>query len=238
MIGSALKFLYGSTPAEFKSEFDLSESVERLRAATKRSALGVLAQQAAAGRVSESRVRLQRVIPMFGNSFKPFFIGRFEQRGGGVFLAGRFTMLFLAKAFMTVWFGLLLIFALMSVTLAPAKQGNTVAMLLGALGMFGAGIALVAVGKWFARNDVVWLSKLFQTTLSPGTINDTSIATAQSVSLAPGSSSAPTSFSRYAALVLLLMGLMNLWFAGPVGNAFYRGIVSGWHRGSRSLRDG
>jgi hypothetical protein len=58
--------------------------VTRLQAATRRSAFGVLGQQAAAGPVGESRVRLQRVIPMVGNSFKPFFLGRFEARDDGV----------------------------------------------------------------------------------------------------------------------------------------------------------
>jgi len=34
------RFLYGSTPAEFKSAFGMQESAARLRAATRRSAFG------------------------------------------------------------------------------------------------------------------------------------------------------------------------------------------------------
>jgi hypothetical protein len=43
--------------------------------------------------------------PDGGNSFKPFFFGRFEARGDGVYLTGRFTMLGFVKAFMTLWLG-------------------------------------------------------------------------------------------------------------------------------------
>lgn len=50
MIQSVRQFLYGSTPAEFKSAFSLEESVERLRAATKRSSFSALAQSAAVSR--------------------------------------------------------------------------------------------------------------------------------------------------------------------------------------------
>jgi hypothetical protein len=46
------------------NDFGLGESVAHLRAAAKRSASGVLAEPAASGPVSESRVRLQRVIPL------------------------------------------------------------------------------------------------------------------------------------------------------------------------------
>ena len=125
MIQTMLGFNYGSTPAEFKSAFGLSESVIRLRAATRRSAFGVLAQQAAAGPVSESRVRLQRVIPMVGNSFKPFFFGRFEARGDGVYLTGRFTMLGFVKAFMTLWLGgVLAIGIAFAVTVITTHHGD------------------------------------------------------------------------------------------------------------------
>jgi hypothetical protein len=49
---------------------------------------------------------------MVGNSFKPFFFGRFEVRGDEVYLTGRFTMLGLVKAFMTFWFGGVLAFGI------------------------------------------------------------------------------------------------------------------------------
>ena len=53
------RLLYESTPAEFRSTFGLEESVERLRAATKRSVFSSLGETAAVGKVSEQGVRLQ-----------------------------------------------------------------------------------------------------------------------------------------------------------------------------------
>ena len=160
MIRTLLGFIYSSIPAEFKSTYGLTESVTRLRAATRRSAFGVLGQQAAAGPVSESRVRLQRVIPMVGNSFKPFFFGRFEVRGDGVYLTGRFTMLGLVKAFMTFWFGSVLAFGVaLAISEINIHGGHWLPALSG-LVMFGAGVGLVGFGKWLAINDVAWLSNI------------------------------------------------------------------------------
>jgi hypothetical protein len=158
------RLLYESTPAEFRSAFGLEESVERLRAATKRSVFSALSEPAAVGKVSERSVRLQRAIPMVGNSFKPFFLGRFESTDGKVVLVGRFTMLPITKVFMTFWFGFVtltsaaFLFGANSTIRAPAT--------LAPFGMIGAGIAMVSFGKWLARNDVAWLSEVIEGALA------------------------------------------------------------------------
>jgi hypothetical protein len=76
MLTRVFNFLFGNVPVQFPSEFPLSESVARLRARTKRSVFVSLFERSAAGPVTGSRVRLQRVIPLFGNSFKPIFVER------------------------------------------------------------------------------------------------------------------------------------------------------------------
>src|SRR5437016_14676948 len=98
MIGWFLDLIYGSYRAEFESDFDLPESVRRLSAATSRSVFSALTHQAAAGKVSESRVSLQRVIPFFGNGMKPFFFGKFDVRDGRTILSGQFTLHWFVKA--------------------------------------------------------------------------------------------------------------------------------------------
>ena len=70
------RLLYESTPAEFRSSFGLGESVERLRAATKRSVFSARGETAPAGKVSETTVRLQRVVPMVGKAVMVGVIGR------------------------------------------------------------------------------------------------------------------------------------------------------------------
>lgn len=208
MIQTLLAFIYGSVSAEFRSSYGLSESVTRLRAATRRHAFGVLAEQAAAGTVSESRVRLQRVIPMVGNSFKPFFFGRFELRHDGVYLTGGFTMLALVKVFMTVWFGVVLAAGIAFV----ATQQPRPPLILGELGMLGAGVALVALGKWFARNDIAWLSNFIRSALGAPPVIETMHPYAAATSMNQTTSAVPVVL-RLTALILVFSGVMGIWSA-------------------------
>jgi hypothetical protein len=158
--------LYGSTPAEFVSAYGLSESVERLAAATKRSVFSSWGETSAVGKVSESQVRLQRVIPMVNNSFKPFFFGRFEVRDGVTVLSGRFALTLFVKIFMTVWFGMLLLIGGGILVSAVKAQGSAPPLvLIQPLLMVGGGVLLVAFGKWLSRHDVAWLSSVIERAL-------------------------------------------------------------------------
>jgi hypothetical protein len=153
------RLLYESTPAKFRSAYSVAESVERLQAATKRSAFSAIGEAAAVGKVSQDGVRLQRVTPMVRNSFKPFFVGRFESRDGATLLIGRFGMSLFTKIFMTFWLGMVALFAVgflagsLNATVSYPRQ-----IVMGPFLMLIAGLGLVALGKWFARNDVAWLS--------------------------------------------------------------------------------
>jgi hypothetical protein len=126
-----------------------------------------MAETTGVGKVSEEAVRLQRVIPMVGNSFKPFFFGRFEARGNVTVLVGKFTMLPAVKIFMSFWFGMCGVFAGAALLgkFRPQAPHATLFLLQPFL-MIGAGIAVVGAGKWFARNDVVWLSELIKSAMS------------------------------------------------------------------------
>ena len=222
MIQTLWAILYGSTPAEFKSDYSLTESIARLRAATRRSVFKALAGPAAVGRVTESSVRLQRVIPMVGNSFKPFFIGRFETRDDGVYLAGKFSMLLFVKAFMTVWFGACLAFTFLPAIVTYRTHGAPWWFSLGSLGMFGAGLGFVALCKWFARNDVAWLSDVIGSALTKPTAARPSSAIAASL---PVRTSARPIVLIVTAACLLLMGLAGL-LAAATGISSYQAVPS------------
>jgi hypothetical protein len=155
-----------ATSVEFQSAFGLAESVGRLKAATRRSVFFAMAREAAVGRVSAQRVVLQRAIPMFGNSFKPFFVGKFIEHDGRVFLVGQFRMLWFVRVFMTFWFGMIALMALLSATGAPASSHNRWFSFLGAIVMATAGLALVTLGKWLSRNDPAWISGVIAGALS------------------------------------------------------------------------
>ena len=161
MIHYLRDLLYESTPAEFRSAYSIAESVERLRAATKRSSFAAIGEAAAVGKVSPDSVRLQRVTPMVRNSFKPFYVGRFESRDGATLLTGRFGMSLFTKIFMTFWLGMVALFGVgflvgsLNATASYPRQ-----IVIAPFLMLVAGIGLVALGKWFARNDVAWLTEV------------------------------------------------------------------------------
>jgi hypothetical protein len=169
MIREFIGLWRSSAPAEFESPFGSAETLERLQAATRRS--GFSARARLVGTVAESRVSLQRAIPMVGNSLKPFFRGRFIERDGVVLLAGRFTMHPFAKAFMTFWFGGVGCLTLLMVVYSRATLGPLVGF-----GMIIAGIALVTVGKWHARNDEAWLSEAIRGALCPRAFSSAPVA--------------------------------------------------------------
>ena len=163
--------LFESTPAEFHSDYSLDESVQHLAAVTSRWGLS-MSQTQAVGKVSADKVRLQRVIPMVRNSFKPFFTGHFETRDGRTVLTGHFAIPIAARIFMVIWLTMATLFTL--AVLAGDRRSaheNPAWLPLFALLFPAAGIGLIVLGKWFARNDVTWLSDVMTRALStPGDI--------------------------------------------------------------------
>ena len=115
MIKKLDTFLFENIPFSCESKFSLEDSVFRLRENTKRSVFSSLFKQKAAGRVSSSKVSLQRVIPFFGNSFKPIFVGKFKEEKGRVYLEGKFTTFLLSKIFMAVWFSFALLWTVIAI---------------------------------------------------------------------------------------------------------------------------
>ena len=208
------RLLYESTPAEFRSSFGLAESVERLRAATKRSVFSALGDTAAVGKVSDTVVRLQRVIPMVGNAFKPFFLGRFEIRDGVTVLVGRFSLLTIVKVFMTFWLGMAFVFA-GGMLLGNFSSPNRVPPFLAfqPFLLLGFGIALVAVGKWLARNDVAWLSSVIE-----GALGEAGKSGATNALANADSGAVPTTL-KVVSIVLAVSGAMALlghFLPGPL----------------------
>lgn len=153
---------------EFESAFPLAESVDRLKAATRRWTFSrsALAHESAVGRVSTQRVALQRVIPMFSNSFNPFFIGQFVERDERVFLVGQFRMLWFVRIFFTFWLAAAAVATLSMAVLSntsPLRRSHD--LMFGAI-MLAAALALFGFGRWLSRNDPAWLSQVIQNALS------------------------------------------------------------------------
>lgn len=159
-------FLYGATPASYDSPYPLQEAVDRLRAASKPSLWDALSSEAAVGKVSQDHVLLQRAIPLVGNSFKPFFIGRFEPTARGSRLVGHFTMHRSVKVLNTFWFGFCLLWTVLALA-AAVSSGSLESWYfpLFGVGLLVAGVLMVELGRWFARNDPAWLTDVITNAL-------------------------------------------------------------------------
>jgi hypothetical protein len=159
--------LFGGIPVRFASAYPLETSIERLRSRTRKSPFGGLFQEGVAGRVSEEKVSLRRVIPFFSNGFKPVFKGRFKREANGVVLEGQFTKFFVTKIVMGFSFGFVVLWTLLSCVIAlgtalmPDKSlGVSLTIffpLIGASTLI-AGYALVRLGAPWSRNDIAYLS--------------------------------------------------------------------------------
>jgi hypothetical protein len=147
MLEKIESFLFGNIPFSCGSNYSLEESVIRLRENTKRSVFSSIFIQKAAGKVSASKVRLQRVIPFFGNSFKPIFVGKFEERKGGIYLEGKFTTLMLSKIFTTVCFGFAFFWSVLAILQLANKFSTQADRLHIGLFLFPlAGFAFICIG--------------------------------------------------------------------------------------------
>jgi hypothetical protein len=155
---SFFDLLYGGIPAHFESAFGLDESVERLSAVTRDFPI-FTRQLVAMGEVSRYYVSLQRP-QSFRNGFAPHFEGEFREIDGRVQLTGRFTLISFAKTFMTIWFGITILFLV--VALRQMRGG----VLLMTMALFACGILGLGMSREGWRNDISWLSRLIQDALS------------------------------------------------------------------------
>jgi hypothetical protein len=165
MVRWFFSLIYGAVPAHFASRHSVRESVSRLARFVKPSIFQNLSEQRAVGTVTEEKVSIQRVIPLVGNAWKPFFIGSFKPIGDKAILTGRFTFSPWVKVLMSIWFGFIALWTVLATVAVITRSPSDRWFPLFGVAMFGAGIALVCLGKWFARNDIAWLSRVISDAL-------------------------------------------------------------------------
>jgi hypothetical protein len=156
------------------------------------------------------------VIPLAGNSLKPFFRGRFIEKNGRAILIGHFSIHWLAKVLIAVWFFLLIIVSVfLGFEVAIDPRAPWIVALF-APGMFVGGIGMVWLGTWFARNDVAWLSDVIVGALrTPGS----------SESIVSRERRAKEKLRRRLAMTIVvpallgLLGMLTLWVAASGGHS-------------------
>ena len=75
-------------------------------------------------------------------------------------------MHWMVKLFMSFWFGFCILWTLLALAIVVAKPAEAWLFPLAGIGMLLAGTAMVMLGKWFARNDVRYLSKVINEALA------------------------------------------------------------------------
>ena len=159
---NVFRSLFFKRQAVFVSPLTTSEAISRLRAATSGTFLASVVHEKVAGKVTEAKVVLRRDIPFVGNSFKPYFIGRFEQERGETILRGAFKVHLLVRAFMAYWFGFCILWTAIATFALFAKPTELWFFPLAGVGMLLAGTGFVWLGQWFARNDEAVISSVIK----------------------------------------------------------------------------
>ncbi|MFC1751423.1 hypothetical protein ACFL2V_21835 [Pseudomonadota bacterium] len=152
-----IQLIYHSEPFEMSFDLPLKKAVDRLHSKVGRTAFSCLLSQGMVGSVSEEKVHVQRVIPMVQNSFKPVFVGSFRQEGDKTVLSGVLRFSRFNQVSMSIWFGFIILWILISLVFVALKPADAWFFPLGGILMFALGVGLVKVCKWFSRNDKDWL---------------------------------------------------------------------------------
>lgn len=161
-------FLYGTEKFQIEFDVPIDVAVTNLQSKVSGSVLSLLGSEGMVGQVSNHTVKLQRFIPMVGNSFKPFLIGSFSTCGNKTVLSGAFRFHRLVQAFLTFWFTFsVLLIASLSMTAFANPSEAWFVPFLGVLCLVG-GVAIVNIGRWFARNDKEWLKASIRSAILKG----------------------------------------------------------------------
>lgn len=162
-------------PVSIRSSFGAEESVRRLSKVVYWP-FPNLFRQCLFGTVNEEKVKVRRVIPFVGNSFAPVFYGSFEERDGETVLDGYYAMSLFVRIFNGLWFGFCLcmvplflgsaIFA-RTFNWPPMPQWEA-RLIFGfwPIGMLLISVIFVRLGKWFARNDTVFIEERLRAALN------------------------------------------------------------------------
>ena len=143
--------LYQGEKLELVLNLPTSEATGRLQSITS-SWLGI--SEGLVGSVSTNRIALARRTPMFRNSFKPVFVGRFVPHKDGTALVGVFRLHRFVQIFMSFWLGLAVIWTLIALlTTLSTQEYDQIFSSLSGIGMAVAGALFVKFGQFLSRND-------------------------------------------------------------------------------------
>ena len=165
------KMFYWKIGAEYESSYSIEESVKRLQDVTQHDRSFFCLRKGVYGKVTRDYVSLCRFVPYMRNSFKPFFVGKFQHSRGRVVLKGVYSMHIFVKVFLGVWFSMPIVSFITRVVpifdeiLNGERNISPLIRSSGALEILLFGIGLVLVGQLFSRNDIIYISKFINDNL-------------------------------------------------------------------------
>jgi hypothetical protein len=171
MLRAVWRFVFPCVPVELRSALPPEEASRRVRAATEPSLLRALFKTCVWGTVSVDRVRLERLVPLLGNNFKPVFTGAFVADGGGSVLRGQFAARRFVQAFFTIWLSLALAFfgialaGALGVFRTRAEATAWPGLLFGSAGAVLWGLALLRGGWAFSKSDIARIEEVLTSAL-------------------------------------------------------------------------
>jgi hypothetical protein len=125
------------------------------------------------GRVTDSTLRLRKRI-WYRNSFQTYLTATMRPEGSGTRICGEFAMHGFARAFMAVWFGLVLligggsfIFALISGLRDTSQLQSALSVFLFGAPMLVFGTLLVWFGRYLARDEARFMTEFLRNLVAP-----------------------------------------------------------------------
>jgi len=180
MIKRLYTMIFGSHPASYPAIGSPADAAERLSMHVQQSVFRTMFTEAIVGKVTVDKVVLSRYRPWIRNSFNPVFRGRFVFLDGRTMLTGVFGLHKFVKIFMSVWFGFLLVFSVLAITMGIKESlrqgisiwvgilsGHTMCAVATVLGLLGCG--LVWFGRRISRSDIEYISNSIQEAINPTT---------------------------------------------------------------------
>jgi hypothetical protein len=159
-------FKYKDT-VSFEFRGDLSRAVDRLTHVASKPILqaafsGELSRRFLVGTVSKEYVRLQKFTPLFGNAFKPIFLGKFQSDKDKNALTGAFEMAPIGKIVVSIF----VFFTLaMQILLLPGLVTEGLGIFKPTL-FLCSGILLVSIFKLIGKRDVTWIENQIRSALA------------------------------------------------------------------------
>ena len=154
------RLLDNQQPARFEARCSVDEAIRRLDDIVEPSRLGSPFQQHIFGRVTRDGVYLERVTPLFKNSWRPAVEGRFEVARGVTVLVGSFGLSKSTRRFMKLFvaFGFLWTIGAGWSVLAHPQPELPVWFPFAGIGIACVGVAMSKVFAAASAGDVEWLS--------------------------------------------------------------------------------